>query len=125
MLIPKAVHRELARSHRDLPPFLEVRDARDHLAVLRLEVELDLGEAEAIVLARETGADLLLIDDKLGRQVAVREGVPITGLVGVLVEAKRQDMIESVRELVGRLEAEAGFRVAEAVKQEAFLEAGE
>lgn len=55
----------------------------------------------------------------------MREGVPITGLMGVLVEAKRQDMIGSVRELVGRLEAEAGFRVAEAVKQEAFLEAGE
>lgn len=44
VLIPKAVHRELARSHRDLPPFLEVRDARDRQAVLRLEAELDLGK---------------------------------------------------------------------------------
>ena len=125
VLIPQAVRRELIRSHRSLPPFLEVREAQDQQMVHRLEVELDLGEAEAIVLAKEAHADLLLIDEKLGRQVAAREGVPITGLMGVLVAAKRGGHINSVREVVGELEVSAGFRVSETVKLEVFLEAGE
>lgn len=125
VLIPHAVHRELMRSHRNLPSFLEAREVSGREMMTRLESELDLGEAEAIVLAKEAHADLLLIDEKLGRQVAEREGVPITGLMGVLVEAKHQKLIRSVREIVGLLEDRAGFRVSEAVKEEAFIAAGE
>jgi predicted nucleic acid-binding protein len=125
VLIPQAVHRELLRTHRDVPAFLEVRTAANRQMVARLESELDLGEAEAIVLAKETNADLLLIDEKLGRQVALREGLRIAGLMGLAVEAKRRGLIASVRDLTRRLEAEAGFRVSDAVKSEAFRHAGE
>ena len=77
------------------------------------------------MLAKEANADLLLIDEKLGRQVALREGVRIAGLVGLAVEAKHRGLIDSVRELLRRLESEAGFRVSNAVKTEAFRLAGE
>ncbi len=125
VLIPRAVQLELLRTHATIPPFLDVRDVTDRTWVADLEVELDLGEAEAIVLAKETNADLLLIDEKLGRQVALREGLRITGLMGLVVEAKQRGLIGSVRELVRRLETEAGFRVSNAVKAEAFRLAGE
>jgi predicted nucleic acid-binding protein len=46
-------------------------------------------------------------------------------LVGVLVDAKRQNLVGSVREVVAQLESLAGFRLSEAVKLEAFFEAGE
>ena len=45
--------------------------------------------------------------------------------MGLVVEAKQRGLIGSVRELVRRLETEAGFRVSNAVKAEAFRLAGE
>ena len=125
VLIPRAVHRELLRTHTIIPPLFDVRDVADRARVADLEAELDLGEAEAIVLAKESSADLLLIDEKLGRQVALREGLRIAGLMGLVVEAKQRGLIASVRVLVRRLETEAGFRVSTAVKAEAFRLAGE
>lgn len=125
VLIPRAVHLELLRTHAIIPAFFDVRGVANRARVADLEAELDLGEAEAIVLAKEANADLLLIDEKLGRQVALREGLRIAGLMGLVVEAKQRNLIGSVRDLVRRLETEAGFRVSNAVKTEAFSLAGE
>jgi len=125
VLIPPAVQEELLRSHVTLPSFLQVRQAENRQMVARLEAELDLGEAEAIALAKEISADLLLIDEKLGRQIAVREGLRIAGLIALVVEAKQRGIVRSVREFVKQLELEAGFRLSDSVKQEAFRRAGE
>ena len=83
VLIPPAVQQELLRTHIQIPHFLEVQSIHDPASVARLKTELDLGEAEAIVLAKESKADLLLIDEKLGRQIAMREGLRISGLPGL------------------------------------------
>jgi len=125
VLIPQAVHQELLLAHPTLPEFLRVEFARNGAEVQRLQAELDLGEAEAIVLAKEQTADLLLIDESEGRRVALREGVSIIGLLGVLVQAKRLGFINSVRELTTKLEGIADFRVAEEVKEIIFRSAGE
>jgi hypothetical protein len=93
--------------------------------VERLGAELDLGEAEAIALAKERHADLLLMDELKGRRVALREGVPFIGLLGVLVVAKRTGRIASVRQLAAELEAVADFRLSDEVKAVAFRQAGE
>ena len=59
-------------------------------------VQLDLGEQEAIALAYDMRQSLLL-DEQLGRQAARQLGLTVTGVVGVLIEAKKANLLPSVR----------------------------
>ncbi len=74
VLIPEAVRRELARSHPILPGFLEVRTVADEVKVKRLKANLDLGEAEAIVLAfgKPTPTFFLLTKNSDGLQLGAK-----------------------------------------------------
>jgi len=63
---------------------------------------LDAGEREAVALARLEGLPLV-IDDRLGRQVARRLGIRVTGTGGVLVAAKQKGLVSAVRPLVDQI----------------------
>ena len=125
ILIPEAVRDELLKNHLSLPTFLHYAKVANFAEVQRLLAEIDLGEAEAIVLAKETHADFLLIDELAGRRVARREGLRFVGLMGVLVQAKQKQFIKSVRELTAELELVADFHLSEEIKSIAFRKAGE
>jgi uncharacterized protein len=76
--IPTAVYEEVVVRGQERDGGLDVRNAAwistamttDALAVAALTSQLDLGEASAIILAREPNADLLLIDEICGRRIA-------------------------------------------------------
>ena len=97
VLIPSAVYEELAASKKDLDlaldlssePWLLVATARDRRRVQELREDLDPGEAEAIVLAIERGADLLLVDERRGRRSATAADLTVTGLLGVVPRARQ------------------------------------
>jgi len=125
VLIPEAVRDELLAFFPSLPEFLHCRQILNTGEVGRLCEELDLGEAEAIVLARESHADILLMDELTGRRVAAREGVPIIGLMGVLIEAKNDGLVASIRPLIEKLETEADFRLSVEFKQSTLRRAHE
>lgn len=55
---------------------------------------MDIGEREAILLAQELSADLLLVDDKQARQAAVDFGIAITGILGILDRAAQKDLLD-------------------------------
>jgi predicted nucleic acid-binding protein len=61
---------------------------------------VDEGEAEAIVLAKETQADYILIDDLQGRQIAIQQGFTVIGSVGILLKAKQLGHIPNVKSLM-------------------------
>lgn len=67
--------------------------------VQALTLTLGQGEAEAIVLAQECRADLILLDEKLGRAAAEHLGLRVTGLIGVLIEAKRRGFVDDAAAL--------------------------
>lgn len=76
-------------------------------------MDLGSGEREAIALAIETRADLVVLDDQKGRRVARERGLSVTGTIGVLVEAREGGVIPSIRHELDRL-IEAGIWLDEA-----------
>lgn len=95
----------------------------DTLRALRLI--LDGGEAEAIALAVERQADLLIMDEQAGRREAARRGLRIIGLLGILVEAKREGLIDRVSDTLNELILKAGFWVNPRLKREVLESVGE
>ena len=81
-----------------------------------LPVDLGPGEREAIALALETAADLVVLDDQAGRRLARARGLQVTGTVGVLVEARARGLLPALRPELDRLRA-AGLWLAEAFYQ--------
>ncbi len=77
-----------------------------------LPVDLGRGEREVIALAIDSGADLVILDDQQGRLVSRDRGLPVTGTVGVLIEAKERGFIPSLRPEMDRL-IEAGMWINE------------
>ena len=100
VLIPQAVFEELhAQSAPTVvrawvsnhPSWLEVQQV-SFISDAALEA-LDAGEREAIMLAEQVSADLLLIDEREGRREAIRRNLSVTGTLGVLDEAAERGLI--------------------------------
>lgn len=129
VVVPTAVHDELNRSHPHLPPWLRVESVKNLDQVIQFARIVDRGEAEAIALAKELRADLLLMDERKGRRLAAREGIPVIGLLGVVLLARRKQLIPSARTLprtlLQRLQDEAGMYLAEPIKEAALRTVGE
>jgi predicted nucleic acid-binding protein len=132
VIVPDAVYDEVA--HGGTRPagqeilragWIERRAVRDRDLVELLRRQLGAGESEAIALARECAAELLLVDDKRARAAAANLGVPITGVVGLIAEAKIRAIVPSARDLIDRLSIATPFRMSRALRERVLRELGE
>lgn len=133
LIVPEAVWQEVVVTGTGQPGADEIKTAswiktgavtNRHL-VQALQQDLDAGEAEAIALALEIEAELLLMDEHLGRETARHLGLRYTGLIGVLIEAKHKRLIHAVKPHLDALRDIAGFRVSEALYQRILQDEGE
>lgn len=99
LVLPQAVHEEMGREGApekvrawaaQLPEWAEVRAAASADQALKLGA----GEREAIALAKEIGADLLLVDDRKARKEARGRGLSVTGTLAVLVAASERGLVD-------------------------------
>lgn len=105
--------------------WLVVRSVGDRAFVESLRLYLDEGEAEAIALAMELGADVLLMDEQAGRRIATRLGLERVGAIGVLRRAKSVGLIPAVRPVLDDLIARAGFWIRPSLYASILSDVGE
>jgi len=128
VVVPRAVWTEVVEQ-RTAAPGLDALRIANWLRVVDqelpvLDLGLDAGETAAILLAESLQADLLLIDERLGRRVAESRGLIVRGTLGVLVQARRTGALPALRPVLERLVAD-GFRISPALIREALTAVGE
>ena len=117
IVLPSAVQVELRRIGIQIDPlWISVVAAKDQNEVAALRKRLDPGEAEAIVVAAELKADRLLIDERDGRRIAMDRGFKVTGLLGVLAQAKKQGLIPMCQPILDQMIRVANFWIGDELR---------
>src|SRR6267154_2666289 len=125
VFVPVAVHEELTdaktpetvrRRVSSLPAWFEVRKVQETQAT-PFPVTLHRGERQAILLAEALRADVLLIDEQIGRTIALSRNLPLSGTLGVLERADTMGFVSDLPQVLQRLKA-SGFFITEALEQQ-------
>ena len=105
--------------------WIEVQAPKNKHLVKSLQRDLDEGEAEAIALAVERKADVIFLDEADARRVADIYGLHKTGVIGLLVRAKQEGKIFSLKDELNRLREEAKFWIDDQLYEQVLKEVGE
>lgn len=135
VLVPARIWQEMAEAGQGRPGEVELRQAVaggwvvvESVAGPVPSVNLSLlhpGEIEALQLAIAKKADLVILDEKSGRQAATSLGFRVVGVVGILVEARRRNLVSDLSAELTRLRTQGGFRLSQAVIEMALRFVGE
>lgn len=130
---PDEVKREFARKVATDPRFAGLRFPaaiviQEPLSIppsLRALRILDPGETAALALALELGIDEVLLDERAGRRVGAALGLHVSGLLGILIEAKRRNLIPELRPLLDQLTTGARFWMSSELRERVLSAVGE
>lgn len=132
IVIPQAVYDEVVIKGAKRPNVSEIKKSswikiqrvKNIKKIALLNQKIHLGESEAIILAKEMKADLIVLDDNQARQIAIAEGLKVAGVLALLLEAKNQGWITSVKKTLNDLEAQ-GFFISKDLRKEILKKAEE
>ena len=105
--------------------WLEARHVKNVRLAQALSLELDKGEAEALALATDLGVEIIVMDEHDGRARARAMGIKTVGVLGILLRAKQEKRISSLKDVLQSLRREAGFLIADELYQQILEQAGE
>lgn len=132
IIIPKAVFDEVTvkndsacnqiKNHFDWIIVEEIQDATERKMY---KAKLHAGEVDVMILAQSNPlADLVIIDDKAAKKTAKYLGLKVTGTLGVLLRAKKEGIIPSVKEAVNKIQKN-GFYIEESIYKLVLEQANE
>jgi len=101
-----------------------IKDVQSKVVVSLLQEKLHRGESEAIALAIELNADLVIIDDKVARNIASSLGLKVIGTVGLILLGKKRGHYREIGPVIEDL-IKRGFRLSKDVAEQILKEAGE
>lgn len=105
--------------------WIAVEPVEDRRLVKQFMMFLHAGEAEAVVLALEKNASLVLIDDRDGRDAAEENALKVCGTIGILIKAKATGLISDISSALDTLRQEHVFWLSDAMYREALRLSGE
>lgn len=132
--IPEVVYQEIVSQGEGRHGEAEVNNAtwihrkhitdREKVSRIMLDVRIDEGESEAIVLAQELKADWLIIDDMKARVYAQTLGQQIIGVLGILLAAKANGFIKEIKQTMDDL-LKVKYYISPALYKKVLQSAGE
>jgi predicted nucleic acid-binding protein len=126
IVLPLAVANELTRHGIQIEPgWMSIVAAHNRAGVAQLRLWLDPGEAEAIIVALELQASLILIDEQRGRRIAADQGLEYMGLLGILSEAKQRGLIPECKPILDGMIQHAGFWIGNDLRYRFLVGVGE
>ena len=108
IFIPKAVDMELRSLDKPGSRFsdlkwVEVVSVQNEEVIVFLRKDIGKGEAETIALAKQMNADIVIIDENAGYQIARHFGLPVVRTFSILKIAKDKKIINKIRPIVEQM----------------------
>ena len=136
IIIPPAVWKEVVDEGKGRPGVQEIQKAQkqgwvkivkpQNQPLLKLLYsQLDDGEAQAIALAIEQKASIIFLDEADARKVAEIYGIQKTGVIGILIRARLQKKISSLKVELDRLQNKSNFWIDKKLYKKAIESVGE
>ena len=107
-----------------LPKWVKIQNVSDQLKMQILELQIDRGESSAIALALEIPESILILDDYKARKVAENLRLNFTGTIGIIIRAKLENIIPSIKPILDKIK-QTNFRISADIELQAYKEAQE
>ena len=132
IIIPEAVYKELSvKAESICKPevdsslsWIRVENIQNQMAKAMYKTQLHDGEVEVMILSKEIGADVVIIDDANAKKHAKYLGLPVTGTLGVLIRAKQEGYVEELKPVLYQM-IEHGIYISNSLVELCLKQVGE